>query len=77
MYVDRTFHWAHNYMMFEGLIPYTYTWAGFIHHTMNTTYSQNNTTLLFQNKEFLQSLGTCIALFTLSETISHFLRDKL
>lgn len=77
MYVDRTFHWARNYMMFEGLVPYTSPWAGFIHHTIDTTYSQNNTTLLFENKEFLQSLDTCIALFTLSETLSKFLRDKL
>jgi hypothetical protein len=77
MYVDRTFHWARNYMIYEGLVPYTSPWAGFIHHTLDTTYSENNTTRLFEIKEFVQSLDTCIALFTLSETLSQFIRDKL
>ena len=67
MYIDRTFHWCNNYMTHCGTIPYTIPWCGFIHHTLITPYSNYNTVELFKNKEFLQSLHTCVALFTLSE----------
>ncbi|CAH6421728.1 Polysaccharide pyruvyl transferase [uncultured virus] len=77
MYVDRTFHWAGSYMSYQGAIPYTSPWCGFVHHTPDTTYSNYNTEALFRKNEFIQSLHTCVALFTLSEPLSKFLREKL
>lgn len=77
MYVDRTFHWTKSYMIHRGIIPYTGAWCGFIHHTANTTYSQYNTDSLFNIIEFIQSLHTCRALFTLSEPLSCYLRKRL
>lgn len=77
MYIDRTFHWTKSYMKYRGLIPYTSPWCGFIHHTPNTTYSKYNTESLFEITEFIQSLHTCMALFSLSEPLSKYLRYKL
>lgn len=77
MYVDRTFHWANSYMSYRGVIPYTSPWCGFIHHTADTTYSSYNTDALFDNNDFIQSLHTCVALFSLSEPLSRYLRNRL
>lgn len=70
MYIDRTFHWCHNYFTYIGLIPYTMPWCGFIHHTKDTSQSNYNVVELFSNKTFLQSLNTCVALFTLSPLLA-------
>ena len=77
MYVDRTFHWARNYLKYIGKIPYTSPWCGFIHHTQNTSYSKYNTKELFRNKDFLQSLYSCVYLFTLSEPLTEYIKRKL
>jgi hypothetical protein len=77
MYVDRTFHWAKTYMSYKGIIPYTGPWCGFIHHTADTSYSNYNTNYLFDIPEFIQSLHTCLALFSLSEPLSKYLRHRL
>lgn len=77
MYVDRTFHWANSYMAYQGRIPYTGPWCGFVHHTSDTSYSQYNSTDLFDIPEFIQSLHTCLAIFVLSEPLAMFFRDKL
>lgn len=77
MYVDKTFHWAYNYNKYLGRIPYTSPWMGFIHHTYDTTYSSYNTAKLFTNQDFIRSLHTCLALFTLSEPLSIYVRERL
>lgn len=77
MYVDRTFHWANSYMKYQGIIPYTSPWCGFVHHTFDTFYSKYNSEELFNIKEFLQSLRTCLALFVLSEPLANIFREKL
>lgn len=70
MYLDRTFHWCHNYFTYIGLIPYTMPWCGFIHHTKDTSQSKYNIIEMFSNKTFMQSLNTCTALFTLSPLLA-------
>ena len=72
MYLDRTFHWERDYMLKINKIPYTSPWMGVIHHTMVHNY---NTSELLKNKEFLQSLPMCKALFTLSEYLSSQIRE--
>ncbi len=67
MYLDRTFHSALSYMTYKGLVPYTSPWCGFIHHTEN----------ILQVPEFIQSLHTCRGIFTLSESLSKYLKLKL
>ena len=66
-YVDRTFHWANT-----TVIPYTEPWIGFVHHTFNTSYSQNNNVELLKNQKFLDSLDQCQGLFVFTEN----LRDR-
>ncbi len=68
-YVDRTFHW--NNVIFSQLkiIPYTKPWIGFIHHTVNTEYSNYNTTSLFNNRFFIESLKMCKGLIVLSKDL--------
>lgn len=78
MYVDRTFHWANNYMKITNKIPYTAPWCGFIHHTDNDSYANTyNLNKLFENEEFLISLNTCIALFTLNNNLKLTIENKL
>ena len=77
MYVDRTFHWANSYMSYQGIIPYTSPWCGFVHHTFDTFYSQYNSSNLFDIPEFVQSLHTCLAIFVLSEPLAENFRTKL
>lgn len=77
MYIDRTFHWTRSYMFYRGIIPYTSPWCGFIHHTINAIYSEYNTISLFLIPEFIQSLYMCKSLFTLSEPLSCYIREKL
>lgn len=77
MYVDRTFHWTKGYMVQKGMIPYTSPWCGFIHHTSDTTYSNYNVVNLFLVQEFIISLNMCLFLFTLSEPLSVYIRQRL
>lgn len=77
MYVDRTFHWAKNYMLYTGKIPYSSPWCGFIHHTNDVTYSDYNSDKLFVIPEFLQSLEMCRALFVLNSNVRDFILKKL
>lgn len=57
-YVDRTFHWLK-----PTYIPYTRAWAGFVHHTWNTDFSQFNNVQLLKNQQFLDSLPFCKGLY--------------
>jgi len=77
MYVDRTFHWCSDYLTYRGHIPYTIPWCGFIHHTDNTNYSKYNINVLLQNKSFIQSLNTCVCLFTLAPSLTRKLKMML
>ena len=77
LYVDRTFHWNREVNKVIGVIPYTKSWIGFIHHTFDTSFSDYNNEVLLHNPEFLQSLKYCKGIFVLSkylrrEMISRF-----
>jgi hypothetical protein len=68
-YVDRTFHWNNIIYYQLKTIPYLKPWIGFIHHTIDTNYSDYNTTYLFKNKLFIQSLKYCKGLIVLSSDL--------
>jgi len=72
-YVDRTFHWCHDIYSHVVLIPYKTPWIGVIHHTMDQIYSDYNTTQLFENPTFIESLKVCKGIVVLSE----YLRKQL
>ena len=66
LYLDSTFHWHADKYKKLRVIPYRQPWVGFIHHTLDTFYSEANTVRLFQNPEFRASLEVCRGLFVLS-----------
>jgi hypothetical protein len=68
MHVNRTFSCLRSYMLHKGLIPYTGPWCGFIHDIPNK---------IFDIPEFKQSLHMCVGLFTLSESLSEHIRQKV
>ena len=78
MYLDRTFHWASNYMKIINKIPYTAPWCGFIHHTSDNSYENNyNINFMFDNEDFLISLNTCVGLFALTKSLKSVIEEKL
>ena len=77
LYVDRTFHWCHDFMQYQGKIPYTSPWVGFIHHTEDVEYSDYNTQKLVNNRNFQISLLMCKALFVFSCKLAKWLQKKI
>ena len=77
LYVDRTFHWGLQMLSCAGVIPYTQSWVGFIHHTPLPDYSDYNTISMLQNPLFLASLQTCRGLFVLSQYMKEWLDGEL
>lgn len=76
-YVDRSFHWGKDIMTTLGEIPYTKQWIGFVHHTFDTTHSDNNCETLFEQDDFLVSLQTCQGLIALSSYLQRQLENRL
>lgn len=76
-YVDRTFHWGRDIMKTLGEIPYTKPWYGFIHHTFDTTHSENNCKTLLEQEDFIVSLQTCRGLIVLTQYLKTQLEQAL
>lgn len=76
-YLDRTFGWAKDEMMSTGVIPYTSPWAGFVHHTPNTEYTEYNNINMLRDRDFLRSLENCYGLYVLSEYLARWWRREL
>lgn len=75
-FVDRTFLWGRWVLSDAGVIPYTCQWIGFVHHTPNTEYTDNNCEVMIASKEFQQSLPTCKALICLSDYLAQWFRQR-
>lgn len=71
IYVDRTFHWNNDANEFLGIIPYKKNWIGFIHHTFENKYGENNCYNLIKNKNFIESLKYCKGLILLSKDLQN------
>jgi len=69
LYLDRTFHWNYTALAKVKIIPYIQPWIGFIHHTLNTDYTDFNTVVLFKQPLFLSSLAYCKGLIVLSTAL--------
>ncbi|ARF12283.1 polysaccharide pyruvyl transferase GTB-type glycosyltransferase [Klosneuvirus KNV1] len=77
LYVDGTFHWNEHLYAHQGIIPFKKDWIGFIHHTLNTEFSDYNVIHLFKNIRFKLSLKHCKALIVLSEHLKVWIEKKL
>ena len=78
-YLDRTFHWTNDVYKYSGVLPFTFAnmlpfkkqkWCGFIHHTLDTEYSEYNVERMFKNETFTDSLDTCVGLFVMSNDLA-------
>lgn len=76
-YIDRTFHWNEIIYKFTNIIPFKSKWCGVLHHTFDTSFSDFNLNKLFQNPVFIESLDTCVALFTLSSYLANQVHQHL
>jgi len=76
-FIDRTFHWNHDYNAFSGKIPYHHEWIGFVHHPMSVIHSENSTDNLFKKKTFLDSLLSCKGLYVLALDLKRAIQQKL
>jgi len=47
-------------------LPFTSKWCGIIHHTFDEEFSLYNSTVLFENPDFLLSLKFCLSIIVLS-----------
>jgi hypothetical protein len=81
LYLDKTFHWKKDIYRLLDIIPYRQPWIGFIHHTMDTTFSEYNIQNMVKNPDFLESLPYCKGLFVLSKTLKQqlevYLHEKI
>lgn len=76
-YLDRTFHWDYNLLKANGILPYTRNWIGILHHPFDPTYTGYNSSVLFQNADFIASLEHCKGLIVLSDYMLLLLRQNL
>jgi hypothetical protein len=69
-YLDRSFVWGTEVLVQDGVLPYTAPWIGFVHHTFETQFSQNNCEVLCENPYFRSSLIHCTTLICLTEYLA-------
>lgn len=67
--MDRTFHWGCDALRHGGVLPYTHSWCGIVHHTPSTDYTDYNTTAMLANPLFRESLLTCRGIYVLSDSL--------
>ncbi len=76
-YIDRTFHWGLDSLVSSDLLPYKSAWAGFLHHTFDTTHSVHNNVELFGNPVFVESLKFCKCIIVMSHYLAKQVREAL
>jgi len=76
-YLDKTFGWQADFLTNIGALPYREDWVGFLHHTPNREYSENNLFNTVQHPSFKASLETCRGIFVLSNYLKNWLKEKL
>lgn len=76
-FMDRTFIWGRWTLAKKGIIPYTSLWIGFVHHTPNEQFTENNCIEMIKSKEFQQSLPTCQGIICLSEYLADWFKQRV
>lgn len=75
-YIDRTFGWGKPALLERGILPYTSFWVGFVHHTYDEQYSDNNNVRVWEDDDFQRSLHYCKGIFVLSHYLAEWWRDQ-
>jgi len=78
-FLEDIFCWNYSKHKRDKTIPFDQPWTGFFHNPPNMpkwfSY-KNSPQTIFANKTFQESLGTCVGLFTLSESHAEFIRKE-
>jgi hypothetical protein len=78
--VDRTFGFNATELQKNGRIPYNKEWLGFIHSSVSLCpFMANYVSLdsILSSPAFLTSLKSCVGIFTLSEYLAAYIRDRV
>lgn len=75
--MDRTFHWGCDALSQAGVLPYTHSWCGIVHHTPLEQYTDYNVASMVRNPVFQQSLITCRGIYVLSEALKRWLEETM
>ena len=75
-YLDRSFVWGTEVLVRDGILPYTAPWIGFVHHTFETQFSQNNCEVLCDNPYFRSSLIHCTTLICLTDYLAQQFKNR-
>lgn len=76
-FMDRSFIWGRWLLTQKGILPYTSPWIGFVHHTPNTEFTQNNCWEMINSKEFKLSLPTCKGIICLSNYLADWFKERV
>ncbi len=76
-YLDRTFGWASQVLHKDGILPYSNYWVGFLHHTFDTYFSDNNCERVFSSPLFIASLPFCKGIFCLTNYLARQVKERL
>lgn len=78
--LDQSFGYSATFNKENGIIPYREPWIGFIHSTIELWPFLKDQYLLLDDiilsEEFLESLSYCKGIFTLSEYLAKYIREK-
>jgi hypothetical protein len=79
-WLDNTFGYSVDEKKKAEIIPYKESWVGFIHSSVSLCPFMNGYATIdtiIRSPEFIASLGSCKGIFTLSEYLAAYVRDKL
>lgn len=76
-YLDRTFGWAADVLVDNGILPYTNYWVGFFHHTFELEFSTNSCAVVFDKPVFRASLPLCKGIYCLTKYLANEVKAKL
>lgn len=75
--LDATFHWNHDDLLAQGVLPFKQAWTGFIHHTPLATYTDYHSDAIFKRAAFRYSLRHCRGIIVLSRYLARSVRRRL
>lgn len=73
VYLDSSFSWQSQILLYQQLLPYKRPWIGFFHHAFSSTTESFDVQSAIRTEGFKASLSQCKCLITLSKD----LKDKL
>ena len=79
-FIESTFCWQLEQNRSSGFLPYTGNWVGFVHNPPGIPVwheYHSAPQVIFQQPLWRESLRTCRGLFTFSETMANWMRERV